>query len=1171
MRLGKLVFALFFGIRIYSSSPLAAAQNKAIDFNDVIRKSEPLSPEQERAGFHLPPGFDIQLVASEPEINKPINITFDAAGRLWVTSTIEYPHPAKDPEKARDSIKVLSDFDASGRAKKVVTFAQGLNIPIGVLPYGSGAIGHSIPFIHYFQDTTGAGISDKSSVLLDRIGFQKDTHGMSGNFVRGFDGWIYATHGFNNDSTIKALDGSEIKINSGNTYRFRPDGSHIEQYTWGQVNPFGLALDPLGNLYSADCHTLPIYQLLRGGHYPSFGKKDDGLGFAPTMMKHLHGSTAIGGIVIYSDIRFPEEFRNNGFVGNVMTCKINRDKLVDTGTTRTAVEMPDFLSADDPWFRPVSMTMGPDGAMYVADFYNRIIGHYEVALTHPGRDRERGRIWRITYKGTPEKQLPDVLPPDLSKKSADELIALTGETNLTLRMLAMWQLVDRIGKPAIAPLDKVLTNGTPNQKICALWALYNLKRMDETVLSSAYTDPDPIVRTHVMKVLAEIETWSEKFRSLALVELKDGNPWVQRAAADALGVHPSVENVRPLIALRMIADPKDTHLVYAVRMALRNQLLSTGIYEKIVALNLDEKDMQVLADVALGAASEDAAAVLVKVLSTAKVAPADAAKYFEHAMKFLPFNELDGLAASARARYGSDMGQQLALLKSIQDGAARRGIELSPNLRAWAAETIGNVLTPNGEVTESFWTALALDGATPNPANPWVAQQRVSSDQKMAAFLCSLPLGEKLTGIYRSKPFDIPAHLSFYIAGHNGAPGKVHEPKNFVRLRDVATKGVLFEALPPRNDTAQKLEFDLAQHAGKKGFLELIDGDDGGTYAWLAVGRFAPAIAEMPNEAMSSVQKIQSAVELAGLMKLSEVETKVAVIASDKKVAEKTRSAAIEAVAVLNPKTSGPRVAGIARDMSESVAIRESAAMALNLCEFAEKDAVLIEALRGAPDKSQTKIALAMCASTTGADKLVHAISDGKASPRLLLNRGIADRLGALAIPGLLEKVAALTKGIPPVNDEIQKAINARVKNFRPEKASIEVGAKVFEKNCMVCHQLDGKGKVIGPQLDGVGARGLDRIVEDVLDPSRNVDAAFRMSVVKLTSGQVYSGLKRRDEGEQIVFADSKGEETSLAKKDIQNTRETQNSLMPDGFAETISQDDFNHLMAFLLAKTVKR
>src|SRR5205085_1078301 len=117
----------------------------------------------------------------------------------------------------------------------------------------------------------------------------------------------------------------------------------------------------------------------------------------------------------YSDDRFPAEFQNTVFTGNVMTSKINLDRLVDTGTTRTAQEIADFLTAGDPWFRPTCMQLGPDGALYVADFYNRIIGHYEVPLTHPGRDRTSGRIWRIVYKGTPEKPLPDKLPPDLTK------------------------------------------------------------------------------------------------------------------------------------------------------------------------------------------------------------------------------------------------------------------------------------------------------------------------------------------------------------------------------------------------------------------------------------------------------------------------------------------------------------------------------------------------------------------------------------------------------------------------------------------------------------------------------------------------------------------------------------------------------------------------------------
>ena len=187
----------------------------------------------------------------------------------------------------------------------------------------------------------------------------------------------------------RGSDQQPITMNSGNTYRMRPDGSHAEYFTHGQVNPFGLAFDPLGNLYSCDCHSRPVYQLLRGAYYPSFGKPDDGLGFGPEMVTHDHGSTGIAGISYYAADQFPEAYRGTVFIGNVVTNRINHDRIEWHGSTPKAIEQPDFVWSEDNWFRPVDIELGPDGALYVADFYNRIIGHYEVPLTHPGRDRDQ--------------------------------------------------------------------------------------------------------------------------------------------------------------------------------------------------------------------------------------------------------------------------------------------------------------------------------------------------------------------------------------------------------------------------------------------------------------------------------------------------------------------------------------------------------------------------------------------------------------------------------------------------------------------------------------------------------------------------------------------------------------------------------------------------------------
>src|SRR5207302_4642871 len=302
--------------------------------------------------------------------------------------------------------------------------------------------------------------------------------------------------------------------------------SRLEQNTWGQVNPFGLCFDALGNLYSADCHSEPVYQLLRGGYYPSFGKPHDGLGFAPSMIFHGHGSTAISGIVYYEDDLWPEEYRNNIFTGNVMTSRVNRDAVTFTGSTPLANERPDFVVTDDPWFRPVNLQLGPDGALYIADFYNRIIGHYEVQLTHPGRDRTSGRIWRIVYVGQPSRLSPEdstvkkksetgkmpVLRPATLPNDLDDLIAELGSPSLTRRMLAMNEICDRFGlngaKQTQAARNVVSAyrygpSSGEHYTAHSLWVRERMGVLEDKALIETAKSAEPIIRVHAMRILVE--------------------------------------------------------------------------------------------------------------------------------------------------------------------------------------------------------------------------------------------------------------------------------------------------------------------------------------------------------------------------------------------------------------------------------------------------------------------------------------------------------------------------------------------------------------------------------------------------------------------------------------------------------------------------------------------
>jgi putative heme-binding domain-containing protein len=1155
------------------SALIAGADLHADDFSDIIRKTEPRTPQEQLKLFHLPPGFEIQLVASEPQICKPMNMAFDPKGRLWITQSREYPFPVLPVDKkGRDKVMVLEDFDGIGRARKISTFAEGLNIPIGLYPYKDGVIAFSIPKVRYFRDTDGDGKADKEQELLSGFGYEKDTHGLTSSFRRGYDGWIYADHGFHNDSTVVARDGSKIQLTSGNCYRFQPDGSHVEQFSWGQVNPFGLMFDHLGDLWSSDCHSSPTYLLLRGAYYPSFGRPNDGLGFAPMICQHSHGSTAIAGMVYYDATNFPAEFHGNTFIGNVMTCRINRDSYPETGSTRLAKEEPDFLSCDDPWFRPVDVQLGADGALYIADFYNRIIGHYEVPLDHPGRDRERGRIWRVVYTGKGiTKPTHDVA--DSVKLPADVkgLIAELGSPNIARRNLAMTRIADEIGTKAIQPLQNVFRNKKSNgsQKANALWLLQRLGGLEEKTLLKAATDPEQVVRVHTMRVLSETHQWTPKLQVAAREALEDIDAYVKRAAADALGLHPDFQNVRPLMRLRNSVPTGDTELLHMTRMSLRNQLNAEGTLTRLQKAGLTEADSRSLADVSLGLTNREAGIFLLQHISKCEESREKLTAYLRHAARYAPASEMDSLADFTLKKFSDDIDFQLALFKSVREGLTQRGLDLPPSVLKWGGK-LAEQLLASVDIKSLEWRNSPVKGV--DTVNPWSWETRPCSDGQQAQLISSLaPGGESLTGILRSKAFTIPEKFSFYLAGHDGTPDQPMRKKNFARLREVDSNKVLKQAVPPRNDTAQLITWDLKDHVGKKGFLEITDGNTGRSFAWLAVGRFEPQVVTLPKVIPNEVDRRQlMAAELADSLHLTSLENDLAALLANEDINADTRAAAAKAVMSFNAKAHTPDLGKILADSTAPMKLREQVAQTLAGLNSMEANSMLVETLRVAPGSLQTQVALSLSSKAEGIEALLKSIEDGKVSARLLQERTVKDRLSAAKGANVKERIEKLTKNLAAADEQRQKIIDERRALFASSEGLASAGEQIFKNNCAVCHTIDGQGGLVGPQLDGVGNRGADRILEDILDPSRNVDGAFKTTLIIKKDGDVESGLFRREEGEVVVLAQSTGKEISIPKKDIQERRQSETSLMPDNFSELIQGDDLNNLTAFLLSKGSK-
>lgn len=489
-------FTLALGFAIGLAIRPAAAQE--IPHGQTKLPGPALSPQQAMAAMELPQGFSVSLVASEPNLINPTAFTFDDRGRIWVCESVEYPR--RSPGAGQDRVKILEDTDGDGLIDKTTVFADGLNIPAGIVHGNGGVYVSNSPDILFLQDTDGDGKADKREVILTGFG-RFDTHELPNSLTWGPDGWLYGMNGVFNSSQVKDPATGKIYDFTCGIWRYHPPTKRFELFCEGTSNPWGLDYNRQGDWFISACVIDHLWHMTQSGYYHRQGGPYPPLTVPiRSITTERHQAAAYAGLCIYDANVFPEAYRGQMLMGNLHGSAINRDVLSDDGATYVQhnAKEGDFIQANDAWFMPVSQKIGPDGCLYIMDWYDRYHCYQDANRDSPGLDRGKGRIYRVAYGDAPRAK-----PFDLSKLSQDELVQRLDDPNVWYRRHAQRILNEKFNESLIPHLKKMVLGpaGSHNGQMHALWLLVSQNALDAPFQIQAMECADPVIRNWAVRAV----------------------------------------------------------------------------------------------------------------------------------------------------------------------------------------------------------------------------------------------------------------------------------------------------------------------------------------------------------------------------------------------------------------------------------------------------------------------------------------------------------------------------------------------------------------------------------------------------------------------------------------------------------------------------------------------
>ena len=514
-----------------------------------VRTHDGLSPEHAARAMTVPEGFRVDLIAGEPDLHQPIALTLDERGRLWVAEAYAYPRK-REPEEAQDKILIFEDGDGDGTFETRKLFADRLNLVSGLAVGHGGVYVGAAPELLFIPDRDRDDVPDgPAQVLLDGWGYE-DTHETLNAFIWGPDGWLYGCHGVFTHSRVGAPgtpDEQRVPLNAG-VWRYHPTRHEFEVFAWGSSNPWGVDFDEHGQAVITACVIPHLFHMIQGGRYLRQGGKHFNphvYGDIQTIADHLHyiGSTphsgnnrsdvaggghAHCGAMIYLADQWPERYRNTLLMSNIHGNRINNEVLVPSRSGLVGTHADDFLLANDRWFRGINLKYGPDGSVYLIDWYDKQACH----LTTPEVwNRTNGRLYRISYGD------PDPTPVDVAALDEGQLVELQLHPNEWYARSARRILTEReLSAAGRRRLEGVLEEHSDvRSRLRALWTLHCTGTLAGDLLLDQLASDEPYLRAWAIQLACE--SGGPERRFLAAMErlaASDPSPVVRLYLASAL-------------------------------------------------------------------------------------------------------------------------------------------------------------------------------------------------------------------------------------------------------------------------------------------------------------------------------------------------------------------------------------------------------------------------------------------------------------------------------------------------------------------------------------------------------------------------------------------------------------------------------------------------------------